>query len=267
VAGEGIRRPVSSGRQSATWRPVRVRTLSPSSTYTSGPSRPILLPDTTPPDRAPVGPSCRAWAGGAGAARSSVLRRFGAYDKWLPSHVMISVAFPSAHQCRAVQRPALLRLSPDREHRQELLREATVMVLYVSVVEIAALAALPEKHFTHGLVTGAVGDQLLGILWGTAVGLALAHWFAFGLAAPAFRGERPSHLDAQIGLAQLAGAILVAALSSVPVLLFSNVRAQETTGDVPALLVGVVGYLGPRERAGCEGVGGIHHRGVGAPQV
>jgi hypothetical protein len=117
------------------------------------------------------------------------------------------------------------------------------MVLYVSVVEIAALAALPEKHFTHGLVTGAVGDQLLGILWGTAVGLALAHWFAFGLAAPAFRGERPSHLDAQIGLAQLAGAILVAALSSVPVLLFSNVRAQETTGDVPALLVGVVGYL------------------------
>ena len=121
------------------------------------------------------------------------------------------------------------------------------MVLYVSVVEIAELASLPEDHFAHGLVTGAVGDQLLAILWGTAVGLALAHWFAFGLAAPAFRGERPSHLDAQIGLAQLAGAILVATLSSLPVLLFSNVRAQEWTGDVPALLVGVVGYLVARQ--------------------
>ncbi len=117
------------------------------------------------------------------------------------------------------------------------------MVLYVSIVEIAELAALPESHLGFGRVTGPVGAGLLAIVWGTAVGLALAHWFAFGLAAPAFRGERPSHLDTQIGLAQLAGAVLVAALSSLPSLLFSDVRAQETTGDVPALLVGVVAYL------------------------
>jgi uncharacterized membrane protein len=37
--------------------------------------------------------------------------------------------------------------------------------------------------------------------------------------------------------------VLVAALSSVPSLLLSDVRAQETTGDVPALLVGVIAYL------------------------
>jgi hypothetical protein len=128
-----------------------------------------------------------------------------------------------------------------------LLREASVMILYVSVVEIAELAALPEGHFVHGLVTGAVGSELLAIVWGTAVGLALAHWFAFGLAALAFRGQRPTHLDTLIGLAQLAGAILVAALSSVPAVFFSDVRAQETTGDVPALLVGVVGYLLARQ--------------------
>jgi hypothetical protein len=117
------------------------------------------------------------------------------------------------------------------------------MVLYVSVVEIAELAALPESHFAHGRVSGAVGGQLLAIVWGTAVGLALAHWFAFGLAARAFRGERPTHLDTQIGLAQVGAAMFVAALSSLPVLLFSKVTAQEITGDVPALLVGVVGYL------------------------
>jgi hypothetical protein len=121
------------------------------------------------------------------------------------------------------------------------------MILYVSVVEIAELAALPESHLAFGRVTGPVGDHLLAIVWGTAVGLALAHWFAFGLAAPAFRGKRPSHHDTQVGLAQLAGAVLVAVLSSLPVLLFSDVRAQETTGDVPALLVGVVGYLVARQ--------------------
>jgi hypothetical protein len=124
-----------------------------------------------------------------------------------------------------------------------MLREATTMVLYVAVVEIAELAALPESHLSAGRVTGAVGGQLLEIVWGTAVGLALAHWFAFRLAAPAFRGERPSRDDTYIGLAQVAGAMLVAAVSSLPVLFFSDVRAQETTGDVPAVLIGVVGYL------------------------
>jgi len=117
------------------------------------------------------------------------------------------------------------------------------MVLYVSVVEVAELAAIPEEHFANGRVTGAVGGTLLAIVWGTAVGLAIAHWFAFRLAAPAFRGERPTRVDTYIGLAQLGGAMFVAVVSSLPVLFLSDVHAQETTGDVPALLIGVVGYL------------------------
>ncbi len=129
------------------------------------------------------------------------------------------------------------------EHRAEVLREAATMVLYVSVVEIAELATLPEGHFAHGRVTGPVGAQLLAIVWGTAVGLAIAHWFAFRIAAPGFRGDRPTRHDTNIGLAQLAGAVLVAAISSIPVLLLSDVRAQETIGDVPALIIGVIGYL------------------------
>jgi hypothetical protein len=128
-------------------------------------------------------------------------------------------------------------------HRAELWREAATMVLYVSVVEIAELASIPESHLSGGHVTGPVGAPLLEILWGTSVGLALAHWFAFRVAAPAFRGDRPSRLDNQIGLAQLAGAAFVAAVSSMPVLLLSPLRAQEMTGGVPAILIGVVGYL------------------------
>jgi hypothetical protein len=124
-----------------------------------------------------------------------------------------------------------------------LLHEAVIMVLYVSVVEIAELAALPEDHFASGRVTGPVGVQLLAILWGTAIGLALAHWFAFGIAAPAFRGERIGAERVRVGLAQMGGAAFVAAISSVPVLLLDDVRAQELTGDVPAVVIGVVAYL------------------------
>jgi hypothetical protein len=127
--------------------------------------------------------------------------------------------------------------------RAEIFREAVTMVLYVSVVEIAELSALPESHFANGRVTGAVGGQLLAIVWGTAVGLALAHWFAFQFAAPLFRGERPGRHAAAIGLAQVGGAVFVAAVSSLPVLVFSDVRAQETTGDIPAVVIGVVAYV------------------------
>ena len=46
-----------------------------------------------------------------------------------------------------------------------------------------------------------------------------------------------------IGLAQVAGAMFVAAVSSVPILFLSDVRAQEFTGDIPALIIGAIGYF------------------------
>lgn len=42
------------------------------------------------------------------------------------------------------------RLRSASGHRLELFREAVVMVLYVSVVEIAELAALPESQSSDG---------------------------------------------------------------------------------------------------------------------
>src|SRR5262249_56146611 len=104
------------------------------------------------------------------------------------------------------------------DQRTEIFREAVTMVLYVSVIEIAELAALPEGHFANGRATGAVGGKLLALVWGTAVGLVLAHWFAFQFAAPLLRGERPTRRAAVIGLAQVGGAILVAAGSRCPLL-------------------------------------------------
>ena len=137
-------------------------------------------------------------------------------------------------------------LSTQSPEHAEIVREALTMVLYVSVVEIAELAALPETHVS-GHATGPVSSELLAIIWGTAVGLAVAHWFAFRLGGHAFRGDRVTGLDTKVGLAQIGAAMFVAAASSVPVLLFGDVREQEFTGFVPALLIGIIGYLIARE--------------------
>jgi hypothetical protein len=137
-------------------------------------------------------------------------------------------------------------LSTQSPEHAEIVREALTMVLYVSVVEIAELAALPETHVS-GHATGPVSSELLAIIWGTAVGLAVAHWFAFRLGGHAFRGDRVTGLDTKVGLAQIGAAMFVAAASSVPVLLFGDVREQEFTGFVPAVLIGIVGYLIARE--------------------
>jgi hypothetical protein len=127
--------------------------------------------------------------------------------------------------------------------RAELMREATTMVLYLSVVEIAEIAALPEGRSATGQVTGAVGATLLAVIWGTAVGLALAHWFAFRVAAPAFRGDRVTRHDTLLGLAQVGGALFVACVSSLPALLPGDRNSQLATGLVLASIIGVVGYV------------------------
>ena len=138
---------------------------------------------------------------------------------------------------------ASVRTSHGDHVRNEVFRDAATMALYVSVVEIAELAAIPESHFAHGRVTGPVGGQLLAILWGTAIGLVLAHWFAFRVAGRAFGGERVTGLDTRIGFAQVGAGMFVAAVSSLPIVLLSDVQAQESVGDMPALLIGIVGYL------------------------
>jgi hypothetical protein len=59
------------------------------------------------------------------------------------------------------------------ERRVEIGLESSTMVLYVSVVLLAALVALDTS-------ADIISDtELLGLIWGTTLGLALAHYFAF----------------------------------------------------------------------------------------
>jgi fumarate reductase subunit C len=130
------------------------------------------------------------------------------------------------------------------EDRIEILREATVMAFYVSIVLLATLAALPSGETSgDGHVEGGVhGIALIGLIWGTTIGLALAHWFAFRLTSSAYGGGHASMKDIRIGIAQIAGAMSVAVLCTIPVLLVGDANDVPVTTFVPALIIGSAGF-------------------------
>jgi hypothetical protein len=62
--------------------------------------------------------------------------------------------------------------APDHLDRDHLRKEVWTMALYVTVCLLAALTALQN--------VGAVPGRVLGLIWGTTIGLALAHLSRFG---------------------------------------------------------------------------------------
>jgi hypothetical protein len=102
----------------------------------------------------------------------------------------------SASESRSAEREAEAR------ERAEVRREATTMVLYVSVVLLAELSALPRGD-DHGVIRGPVGWKLVAICWGTTVGLAVTHWFAFRLTAQGFGRGTFSRHDREVALGQI----------------------------------------------------------------
>jgi hypothetical protein len=118
------------------------------------------------------------------------------------------------------------------------------MVLYLSIVLLATLAALPsgtDAGDGHG-ASGVHGVQLVGLIWGTTIGLTLAHLFAFRLTARAFGGGATDQKDFLIVTAQLAGAAFVAIVCTIPVVLVGDESEVQVTAFVPALIVGFAGY-------------------------
>jgi hypothetical protein len=70
--------------------------------------------------------------------------------------------------------PLLSDAAPDHVDRDHLRKEAWTMTLYVTICLLAALTALENVV--------AVPGQVFGLVWGTTIGLALAHLFAFRIA-------------------------------------------------------------------------------------
>jgi hypothetical protein len=123
-------------------------------------------------------------------------------------------------------------------HRERMVHEATVMVLYVSIVLLATLVALPEDFTDHGNAA----LELIALEWGTAIGLALAHWFAFSVAGALLSGGLPSREDLQVVGAQLGGAAIVALVTMVPILVVGRDSDVTAAAFAPALILGLAGF-------------------------
>jgi hypothetical protein len=94
-------------------------------------------------------------------------------------------------------------------------REVTVVAFYVSVTLAAELAAASS------------GDSkalLVASLWGTAIGLALAHWYAQTITAAIGRGAFHKG-DAVEGLREVGAAAAVALVLTLPFILFATPTA------------------------------------------
>jgi hypothetical protein len=133
---------------------------------------------------------------------------------------------------------------PDDEEHWRVWREGITMVLYLSVVLLATFAAVPAAHEgVDGWIRELSSGEMIEVLWGTTLGLAIAHWFAFDVATHGVGGGHLRGQDLREALAQLGGAALVATLATVPVLVFGPTVEQRVLPYVLALIIGVTDYL------------------------
>ena len=127
-------------------------------------------------------------------------------------------------------------LDHERLHR---LVEATTMALYVAIALLAALAVLDPERFSAG--------ETIGLVWGTALGLAIAHYVAFRLASHLALGRSLTRQDAEVAGLQVAGALTMPVACTITVLLFGR---DGTAIDVAIWTVGLglgaAGFLAGR---------------------
>ena len=126
----------------------------------------------------------------------------------------------------------------------EAMDEALTMGLSLAIVLLSVLVGF-----------GGDGERAeeLRLLWGTALGLVLAHYFAVRLTAVFARSTpRPTRQDAAAGAAMLGAAIAVTGAASVPYLFdISPLQASTVASLLLLALIGATGFISVR-RAGGE---------------
>jgi hypothetical protein len=84
------------------------------------------------------------------------------------------------------------------------------------------------------------------VIWGSALGLALAHWFAFNASAHLFRGEGITGDELREGFWEAAAALFVAVAATVPLLLLDDTTGAAVSLVALAGVVTVVAYVASR---------------------
>lgn len=116
-----------------------------------------------------------------------------------------------------------------------LRRESDMMGLYVCITLLAALT-IGRDH------AGQAQGEVLQIVWGTTVGLALAHWFAVAVSSRIVPDPEHRHTPLEQFSSQLAMALIVAITTSVVVVMtpidYERLAARLTAAVFIGLLVG-----------------------------
>jgi uncharacterized protein YacL len=126
------------------------------------------------------------------------------------------------------------------------------MVLYLSVVLLAALTILPNDEARRGLTVAAA-------IWATVIGLAAAHWFAFRVANRLFATGRLDRETIGSGKVQLVAALGVAFVTTVPIVVVPDRAALSISAGILSLIIAAIGYAIGRRR----GKGRIRAVGTG----
>ena len=129
----------------------------------------------------------------------------------------------------------------DVDHGRVVAREFFAAALYMALVQWAALVAVPTARVPNpGLV--------VQLLLGTAVGLVLAHWLAFRLAAHLAEGGFAGAPAAREAASQVAGGLSVGVVASLPFVIFDAQTALDVAVLVLAALPALTGMAIARLR-------------------
>lgn len=131
--------------------------------------------------------------------------------------------------------------STPASHGSLVAREFYAAALYMALVLLAALVALPQERLPDD-------EVLIATLIGTAVGLILAHWMAFRLAAHLTEGGSSAAMAAEEAGAQVAGGVAVALVASAPFVLLDGVDALRITLLLLAAMPALAGLAIARMR-------------------
>ncbi len=129
------------------------------------------------------------------------------------------------------------------------------MALYVAIALLATLAAVDPDHLTRR------GTLLL--IWGTTLGLAVAHYVAFRLASTLAKGSHLGRDDITTAGVQFLGAITVPAVCTLTgLLLADDGTAVDVAEFTLAGILGVTGYLAGRGNGASRGRSALLGGGV-----
>jgi hypothetical protein len=144
---------------------------------------------------------------------------------------------------------------PDRDvERVAAAREFFAAALYMALVQWAVLVAVPTERVPDAAT-------VVPLLLGTAVGLVLAHWLAFRLAAHLTEGGFAVASAAREAGSQVAGGVSVGVIAALPFVAFDAETAIQIAVAVLAALPALTGMAIARLRGRSWGasvlVGGV----------